>query len=116
MTDHFHASRFLQTRSVDDEQARFERCEETAGWYFANATKTQAAAFHRAMADLKGLSAPRYDRARDAAKAAFEASTKAASELCEETVRELMQTGDVSEALSYRWDELDVATAMMEVA
>jgi hypothetical protein len=85
---------------------RLERCEAQAGWYFAGATKPQTAAYNRAMADLRGLSAPKYDRAREAAKAVFTASTKAASELCDLTLAELMTAGEVSEELSYRWDEL----------
>ncbi len=102
--------------TFNEERERYERCEEEAGSYFAHATKPQAAAFHRVMSDLRGLSAPKYDRAREAAKAAFTHSTKAASDLYDITLQELVTTGEVSDALSYRWDELAVATAMMEAA
>jgi hypothetical protein len=85
---------------------RVERAETCAGRCFADATKAQAAIYQRAMADLRGLIAPRYDRARQAAKAAFKASTTAASELSEETLRELLTDGEVSEALNNRWDLL----------
>lgn len=99
---------------------RFERCEEQAGKLFADATKPQAATFHRAMADLRGLSAPRYDRAREAAKAVFDRSTTAARELCEVTMRDLMLTGEVSQETYAKWDDLAlveaVSEAMREVA
>jgi hypothetical protein len=95
---------------------RVERCEAVAGRWFADATKPQTAAYNRAMADLRGLSAPRYDRAREAAKAAFTASTKAASKLCDLTLAELMTAGEVSEELSYRWDELAVTWEMADAS
>lgn len=95
---------------------RLERCEAEAGWYFANATKPQKAACDRAMADLRGLDAPRYDRAREAAERQWKATTAAAAELCELTLAELMDRGEVSEALSYRWDQLAVSDAMMDAA
>lgn len=85
---------------------RVERCEARAGWYFADATKAQKATYDRAMSDLRGLSAPRYDRAREAARAAFTASTKAASELCDLTLTELLTDGEVSEETNARWDAL----------
>jgi|SRR5579863_5101612 len=107
---HFTPTDFSEARE------KLERCEALAGRYFAEATKAQTATFHRAMSDLRGLQGPRYDRAREAAKAAFEASTAQASELCDETIRELMLTGEISESLSYRWDELAVAEAMLEAA
>lgn len=113
----FHAQNpHYASADFSEERARFERCEEKAGEWFAAATVEQAATFHRAMSDLRGLSAPRYDRAREAAKAAFDRSTSDARELCELTMQELMTTGEVSEALSYRWDELAVAATMREVA
>jgi hypothetical protein len=99
-----------------EDRERLERAEAQAGWYFANATKEQTAVFNRAMADLRGLSAPRYDRAREAAERAFKETTAAARDLCDATMRELLLTGEVSEALSYRWDELAVSGAMLEAA
>lgn len=116
MSEDFQSSRFNQTRPVSEDQERFELCEEQAGAWFASATVTQTAIWHQALSDLRGLSAPRYDRARDAANAEFHRTTAAARELCEETVRELMRDGEISETLSYRWDELNVAGAMLEAA
>ena len=116
MSGYYSQNPHYSPDDFSEARERFERCEEEAGWYFARATKTQAAAFHRAMSDLRGLSAPRYDRAREAAKTAWDASTGAARELCELTLQELMLTGEVSEELSYRWDLLDVEIAMTEAA
>src|SRR5258708_2961667 len=95
-----------------EDQERPERCEAHAGRYFADATKDQKAVFDRTMTDLRGLDAPRYDRARSAALSEFSRSTAAARELCEETFRELMATGELSEATSYKWDELEIGRVM----
>jgi hypothetical protein len=116
MSGYYQANPHYQTRDFSEARERFERCEQEAGTWFAYATKPQTAAFHLAMSDLRGLSGPRYDRARAAALAEFERTTGAAVELCAETVRELMQTGEVSEALAYRWELLAVVNAMLEVA
>jgi hypothetical protein len=90
----------------EDHAGRVERAEQTADWYFAEATKRQAAAHRRAMADLRGLVAPRYDRARAAAQAAFHHSTEEARDLCIRTCDEIMRDGDMSEATGSEWDAL----------
>jgi hypothetical protein len=116
MSGHYAANPHYAPDDFSEERERFERCEEQAGAWFASATVTQTAIWHRALSDLRGLSAPRYDRAREAANAEFHRTTAAARELCDLTVQELMTTGEISEALSYRWDELNVAGAMLEAA
>jgi hypothetical protein len=95
---------------------RVERMEQAAAWYFNNATKPQKGAHTQAINDLRGLFGPKYERAREAASAAWKASTAEAAALYEETFAELMTAGEVSEALSYKWDELAVADAMLEAA
>lgn len=105
-----------QDESPSEYDERVERCEASAGWYFADATKAQKSAFDQAMSDLRGLDAPRYDRARKAADQDWHVSTTAARELYEATRIELLTTGEVSEAMSYRWDELAVSRAMLEAA
>lgn len=94
---------------------RLERCEEHAGRWFADATQDQLATFNRTIADLRGLEGPRYDRARDAAKAVWTATTASASELYHLTVADLMATGEISESLAERWDALPTAN-MLAVA
>ena len=94
---------------------RLERCEERAGRWFADATREQLATFNRTTADLRGLTGPRYDRERAAAKTLWERTTAPANELYHLTVAELMATGEVSEALADRWGALETAL-LLEVA
>lgn len=89
-----------------DHAERVEAAETEAGRYFDDATKVQKAAYTLAMNDLRGLSGPRYDRARAAAKAAWDASTEQARELFYVTADEIMRDGEVSEATSALWDAL----------
>lgn len=88
---------------------RVEAAEAEAGRYFDEVTKAQKAAYTLAMSDLRGLSGPRYDRARAAARAAWEASTEQARELFYITADEVMRDGEVSEATAALWDALSVA-------
>lgn len=88
---------------------KYERCEEKAGALFAAATVAQTTLFHLVLRDLRGLSAPRYDRARAAAEAEFKRTTAAASELCEQSMQELMRDGEVSQETYEKWDALDAA-------
>jgi hypothetical protein len=85
---------------------RVDAAEAEAGRYFDDATKVQKAAYTLAMNDLRGLSGPRYDRARAAAKAAWTASTEKARELFYITADEIMRDGEVSEETSALWDAL----------
>ncbi|UGA46637.1 hypothetical protein HU230_0011585 [Bradyrhizobium quebecense] len=99
------------------DREKLERVEAEAGWYFNSATKQQQARFtDRMSAAFAYRGSPRWEREREAAQKEFTETTAGASALCAETVRELMETGEVSEALSYRWDELAVAGAMAQAA
>lgn len=100
---------------LSEQRERLERCEQEAGKHFAAATKTQTAAYNLAMSDLRGLTGSRYERAREAAKAAWEASTADASAAYHASLQDLMLTGEISEASWALWDQIDVA-AVMEVA
>jgi hypothetical protein len=101
--------------SLEHEQ-RVEAAEETAGRYFDHATAGQKAIYVRAIQDLSGLHAPRYDRAREAANAAWYASTSEARKLFEATLEELMRDGEVSEETSALWDALPDFVDLREVA
>ncbi|MBR1206588.1 MULTISPECIES: hypothetical protein [unclassified Bradyrhizobium] len=102
---------------LSEDCERLERAEAEAGWYFNSATKPQQARFSdRMSAAFAYRGSPRWEREREAAQKEFTETTVAASALCAETVRELMETGEVSEALSYRWDELAVTGAMAQAA
>jgi hypothetical protein len=94
---------------------REERAMIQAGRWFDGSTKPQAARYAERMAVAAAYrGAPRWDREREAAKKEFAETTKAAAELSDLTFAELMTAGEVSEALSYRWDELAVADAMKQ--
>lgn len=120
MSGYYASNPHYQPTDFSEARERYERCEEEAGKLFADATKAQTAAYHRALSDLRGLSAPRYDRARDAAKATFDRSTAEARELCEQSMMDLMTLGEVSQTTWAGWDALAaleaVSVAMLEVA
>lgn len=99
-----------------DHAARVESAEDQAGWYFAQATKPQKAAYDEAMAGLRLLSGPRYERMRAAAKARWTRSTVEASELFFRTADEIMRDGEVSEALSAEWSALCAKQQAREAA
>lgn len=109
---YYSANPHYAAPDYSEQRERIEAAEETAGRYFVGSTKEQHAVFNRRMADLRGLTGPRYDRAREAAKREFHATTAAARELCEETFAAILEHGEVPEELSYKWDLLDVANVM----
>ena len=103
-----------------DYREKVARCDELAGSYFADATKAQKAEFDAEMKSLLGVTGPRWDRARDAAKAKFKASTVEAAALCDRTFEYLMATGEVSTELDNEWTALiereALLNAMVEAA
>ena len=119
MPSHYAANPHYVDWEANDRQAaraHFMRCEEEAGEWFAKLTVAQSTVFQMTMTDLRGLSAPRYDRAREEARAEFARTTKDAADLYDAVLQELVQTGEISEALSYRFDELLVGNVMQEAA
>jgi len=99
-------SHWFRHETDAEHEARVEAAEATAGWYFRQATEPQREAYRRSLADLMGMTAPRDERAREAALAAYEASTAAAGNLMLDTIDELLRTGEISEELSDRWEAL----------
>lgn len=117
MPGYYAANPHYAPTDFSEQRERLERAEAHAGRWFNDATKAQLARFNDRMAVASAYKgAPRWDREREAAHKEFHDTTAAARELSEETVRELMLTGEVSESLSYRWDELAVTGAMLEAA
>ena len=92
--------------SLADMQARVQAAEREAGWYFDQATRREGQAFQAAMRALLGVTGPRGNRARDAAKAGFQAATAEARALLEATVACLLETGEVSTELDEQWTAL----------
>ena len=101
-----HWRRFESNAEHDE---RVEAADAEAGRYFDDATKVQKAAYTLAISDLRGLSGPRYERARADARAAWDASTEQARELFYITADEIMRDGEVSEETGALWDALSVA-------
>jgi hypothetical protein len=120
MSSAWQKDHWRQYESAQDHAERVARAEQTAGWYFQQATVRQKAAYDAAMSGLRGLDAPRYDRARAAATAEWARSTAEASDLYQITAQEIIVHGEVPEEISSLWDELEVrqavAAAMQDVA
>jgi len=92
---------------TDDEHAtRVAAAEEESSWYFARATARQKAAYDEAMADLRGLDAPRYDRAHKEARRVWDETTVEARALFNITADEIMREDEVSEDTNARWNAL----------
>lgn len=105
--------------SQEEHAYRVERAEETAGRCFDQATVRQKAAYNLAMADLRGLAGPRYERARIEAKAVWARSTVEASDLFTATCDAIMVHGEVPEEIFAEWDALcarEAVGAQMEAA
>ena len=102
-------------REIDE---KIQHCDESAGWYFAAATKGPKAEFDATMRSLLGVTGPKWDRAREAARAKFRADTADARLLCDLTFDSLMSTGEVSPELDDEWTRLICAVdaAMTEAA
>lgn len=95
-----------EAAAAEDQVGRVARAEEEAGRYFRDATKAMQAEYDATMRDLLGMTGPRWDRARAAAKAKWDADTAPAKALFDRTVECLLETGEVSDALDYEWTRL----------
>ena len=92
---------------------RIEQCEAEAQASFKQATKEALADFHRTVAHIPDPQhSPRWQRAKDAAKAKYETVSKPALELQERTFHELMATGEISEGLDFEWTMLRSSYAL----
>lgn len=113
---HIAKDHWRQHESYADHAERVARCTEAATWYFNAATKPQREAYRRAMEDLRGLYSPKAHRAREAAEAAWYASTERARELLERTFEDFMRDGEIAESTSDLWDELAVEASKKDAA
>ena len=96
---------------------RQERAETEASRWFNALTTEQLAIFNERMAVAAAYKgAPKWDRARDAAKREFERTTAAASHVAALVVADMMATGEISEATSYAYDEAKVSHVMQQQA
>jgi hypothetical protein len=107
----YYATNHLQAPvTYREAEEQIERCEREANSYFRYATQVQDAICQQTKRDLQGLRGPKYDRARDAAKRLFKETTVEAAALYDRTLAELLETGEVSEALCDEWEALKART------
>lgn len=104
--DHIRKEHWTRHETDREHEDRADAAESTAGWYFRECTKPQAEAYQQALRDLVGLTAPRDERAREAALDRFHRDTTTTRDLMAETFEMVMRDGDVSEAMSARWDAI----------
>jgi len=107
-------SHWRKFESAEDHAERVERAEHQAGRYFQDATVRQKAVYDAAMASLRGLDAPGYQRARAAASAEWARSTAEAADLYEISASEIMREGELSQETGYLWDELELRLDVRE--
>lgn len=112
--DDWQKSHWRKFESEEEHAERGERAEHEAGRYFQQATVRQKAAYDATMASLRGMDAPRYDRARAAASAEWARSTVEAADLYQITKESIMVHGEVPEEISELWDDLDVRDRELE--
>ncbi|WP_315729013.1 hypothetical protein [Bradyrhizobium sp. SZCCHNS2015] len=109
MSGYYAANPHYAAPNFSEDRERLERCEESAAWFFNDATKAQKVAYDQAMADLRFLTGPRYDRARAEADRSWREGTADARALYEETLQDLLRDGEVSEETAEKWDALEAA-------
>lgn len=97
--------------AASDMQARVQAAEREACWYFDQATRHQRCEFDAAMHALLGVTGPRANRARDAAKARWLEATAEARTLLDATIDCLLASGEVSAELDEQWTALIEAAA-----
>jgi hypothetical protein len=106
----YYARNHLQddwaTEAAADTQARVQQAEREAGWYFDQATKHQKAEFDATMHALLGVTGPRANRTRGAARTRWQQDTAEARALLDATVECLLQSGEVSGELDEQWTAL----------
>ncbi len=94
-------------RAYQAEEAGYvAKAEEEASTHFNRAVAPQKAEYDATMRGLLGMVGPRWDRARDAAKAKWAEDTAAARALFDVTVQEILSEGEMSEATDAAWDAL----------
>jgi hypothetical protein len=93
-----------------------QQADKDARWYFDRATRPQREAYQQRMRDLLPYRGPKAERDRAEALRKCRADTKEAAALFDLTRECILTTGEVSETLSYAWDELALRSTMMEAA
>lgn len=103
---------FAKAKTEREFQDKAQHCDAEASEYFVKATKAAKAEFDATMQALRSVPEPRWSRERAVALAKYRVATYAADELCQRTIAELIETGEVSEAMSLAWDTLNAAVSV----
>lgn len=111
---------FWREHETDAEHAdRVKAAEKLSLSYFHDLTAHQRGEFLQIVAaaeNAHGHGSQAHDAAIDLAKRSWERDTAEAVALMDETAIEIMRDGEVSEAMSERWDALGAARSVMEAA
>jgi hypothetical protein len=103
---HNHLQDNWAAHGAAEMQVRVQEAETTAGWYFDQSTRPDKAEFDAAMRALLGVTGPRANRDRDAAKARWQGATREARSLFDATVDCLLRSGELSSELDEAWTAL----------
>ncbi len=113
MTD-WRLSYWTNGETGTEHAERVEAAEKGAKFYFDLVTGPAHAAYRRTLRDQAPyLRSPRAERAKADGLRLFRSETEEASRLFEETAEMLMRDGEVSEAMSERWDALQAVPTLV---
>lgn len=99
-----------------DALEREEFAKDEAARYFADATKDQLQTYTSRIVEIRPYyGSPYWERERDFAKQRYAEATKEARALMERTVVCLIETGEISEELSFEWDALSAKPRVIQV-
>lgn len=105
----------IDLNAIEAEESA-DRAKDEAVRYFADATKDQLQTYTNRIVEIGPYyGSPYWERERDFAKRRYAETTKDACELMERTVSCLIETGEVSESLSFEWDALMVKPRVIRV-
>ncbi|MGA7808089.1 hypothetical protein [Bradyrhizobium sp.] len=117
MSGYYAANPHYAPDDFSEDHERYERCQAEAGRWFNDLTGPQLARYHERMFVIRAYKgAPRWDFEAKKAHAEFAAATKDAARVSDMVLRDLLLTGEVSEATSYAFDECLTRQTMAEVA
>lgn len=90
---------------------------ERAAQWFADVTKPQLAQYNARMSAASAYrGSPRWDRERIMAKIQYRHATADAARAYEMAMHDIATIGEISEATSYAFDELEVGQIMLQAA
>lgn len=117
MSGYYASSPHYAPDDVRDEEELQERGEAEAARWFFDLTKAQLDRRNERLAVARAYKgSPRWDRERAAAEREFSETTKEAAAVAEMVLRDLLTTGEVSEATSLAADVVAAHQDMQQAA